>query len=494
MTDDTVPQAHGTRDIADPSPSVAVDEIYGVSFWLAYAANLALVAANSMTFRFAEFVAWLSGPGTQPTETLTGAIIRVGLITSVIVRIWLGDWMDRHGERRIWLVSSLLFIASALSFLACARAPQMIWLARIGYAVGLAGMFSCSVVHIQNQVPAHRRTEVIGSLGSSGFVGTILGTQLGDLIFLLLTPQVWAAHWRFVALFGGVAVLGAIHMLVVIRLTRGDRHVPPQHLPPAWKLLWRHWPGPILLVAVAMGSGFVVTTVFLTRYATALGLRGIGTFFLCYSITAFSCRWLFRNWGRTAGRHGMVLWGLAGMTIGHWLFLTMISVDGSLASLVGPQAFGRGFLELVTTDRMFVLPAVASGFGHALLYPAVVSLGAGRFPAGNRGSGTTLVLGFIELGTATAAPVMGWLIDAGNARQPVLGFAWMFIAAGAISLITGLFYLATSARHADVDPTFPEITVLDGIGDECVDTGESARASEASAPVTAPSGCWSPRP
>ena len=37
-----------------------------------------------------------------------------------------------------------------------------IYLARIAYFVGLTGMFACSMTHIQNQVPAHRRTEVIG--------------------------------------------------------------------------------------------------------------------------------------------------------------------------------------------------------------------------------------------------------------------------------------------------------------------------------------------
>ena len=45
------------------------------------------------------------------------------------------------------------------------------------------------------------------------------------------------------------------------------------------------------------------------------------------------------------------------------------------------------------SDWLFVSPALLCGFGHALLFPAVVSIGAGKFPVHYRGSGTTLVLG-----------------------------------------------------------------------------------------------------
>jgi MFS family permease len=299
-----------------------------------------------------------------------------------------------------------------------------LWIARIVYQVGLAGMFSCSMVHIQNQVPPQFRTEIIGSLGSSGFIGTIIGTQLSDLIFQVL-PEGSA---RFNAMFGGAVLLGALHAIVVFRLTRHDRHDRPEITPGPFKLLFRYWPGPIVVVAIAMGTGFAVTTVFLTRFATATGLRGIGMFFLPYALTAFGCRWFLRDWGTTFGRHKMVLWGSSGLTCGQLLFLC------------------------VSSDWHFVLPGIVCGFGHSLLFPAVVSIGAGRFPVQYRGSGTTLVLGFTELGTAVAAPLLGMLIDAGNSRGGTLGFSWMFIAASVFAGLVGGFYLLTAARHPDHDP------------------------------------------
>jgi len=405
------------------SPPITDEAIYDRSFWLAYAANLMLVCANSLTFRFAEFIASLGGK-----EGLSGDIVQAGLIAAIVFRLGLAPAIDRVGPRLVWLASSVVYVAGGAAFLIPEGLSAIVWIARIAYSAGLAGMFSCSIVHIQNQVPAHRRTEIIGSLGSSGFVGTILGTQLSDLIFAWLPAGDLRFDPRFVAMFGGAAALGLAHMAVVFWLTRHDTHFPPRSAPGPFRLLFRYWPGPIILVAVAMGAGFVVTTIFLTRFATAMHLRGIALFFLPYSLTAFGCRWLFRDWGTAFGRHKMVLWGLAGMTAGHLLFLP------------------------VTTDWLLVLPAVVCGFGHSLLFPAVVSIGAGRFPIEYRGSGTTLVLGFTELGLGLAAPLMGRLIDWGNAGGGTLGFSWMFVSAAAIAGGVGLLYAATAARHPDRDP------------------------------------------
>ncbi|RPI80459.1 MAG: MFS transporter, partial [Planctomycetaceae bacterium] len=364
------------------SPSTTDEEsIYTREFWLAYAANLALVCANSLTFRFADYIAFFGG-----TKALTGWIVQSGLIAAILFRLVLGRGIDHYGPRRVWLASSAVFLLGCLSYLLAERLSPLLWVARVAHQLGIAGMFTCSIVNIQDQVPTHRRTEVIGSLGSSGFIGTILGTNLGDLIFAL-TP---GGRLPFIAVFGSTLLFGIAHSLLVFQLTRHERHVGPERVVGPLQLLLHYWPGPVVLVSIAMGTNFAVTTVFLSRYSSALGLRGIALFFLPYSVTAFFCRWLFRDWGTKLGRHKMVLWGLAGLTVGQLLFLP------------------------VHSDIWFMLPGAVCGFGHALLFPAVISLGAGRFPTEFRGTGTTLVLGFQEIGLAIAAPLLGMLIDWGN--------------------------------------------------------------------------------
>ncbi|HUG91390.1 MAG TPA: MFS transporter [Planctomycetaceae bacterium] len=416
---------------ASPPVPAAVPEtgsVYNRNFWLAYLANVSLVSANALTFRFAEFISFLGG-----TEHIAGTVVGAGVAGALVARLLMGQGIDHYGTRRLWLGGGIVFLLACGTFTAIAagwnpggsgpRGSQVTWpiyAARVAFSVSIATMFTCSIVHIQNLVPAGRRTEVIGNLGSSGFIGMVAGAQAGDLIFRLLP----AGRPQFLALFGGTAALGVVYFVLVRLITRNDNHVRPSSTPPAHRLLLRYWPGAVLLVAVMMGIGFAVTTVFLTRFATQLGAKnGVGTFFTAYALSAFLFRVSARNWSRTIGRHKMILLGLAGHFVGFAL------------------------LTLVRTEWHFLFPALASGFGHALLFPAVVSLGSGAFPKEYRGSGTTLVLGFLDLGTALSAPILGGVIDSFGGT----GFVEMFwLAAGAAAVI-GVFYAMTAARRPDED-------------------------------------------
>jgi MFS family permease len=374
--------------------------------------------ANALTFRFAEFVSWLGG-----NQETAGMIVSVGIFGALLVRLVLGQGIDNYGTRRLWILGCVVYITSSSLFLGLFHLGWPIYVARLGFAAGIATMFTCSMVHIQNQVPASRRTEVIGNLGSSGFVGMILGSQMGDWIFRI-TPE---GHTRFLVLFGGTVLLGLVYFGLVFTLTRGDVHRRMFRTPGVHRLLFRYWPGNVVLVAIMMGISLTVTTVFLTRYATTLGLvNGVGTFFTGYAVMAFLFRVQTATWTRTIGRHRMIWLGLAG------------------------HCFGHGVLPFVTREWHFLIPAVACGFGHALLFPAVVSLGAGAFPKEYRGSGTTITLGFIELGSAVSAPILGWIID----QDGGLGFTRMFCFTSALAFAIGLTYALTNPR-IDVESEVP---------------------------------------
>jgi MFS family permease len=180
------PEPPGTHR---PAPALPDRSIYNRVFWLAYIANVSLVMANALTFRFAEFVStFLKG-----TEETAGMIVSVGILGALLVRLVLGQAIDNYGTRRLWILGCAVYIVSSSSFLVISELGWPIYAARLGFAAGIATMFTCSMVHIQNQVPANRRTEVIGNLGSSGFVGMILGSQLGDFIFRVTSE----GHPRF---------------------------------------------------------------------------------------------------------------------------------------------------------------------------------------------------------------------------------------------------------------------------------------------------------
>jgi MFS family permease len=395
------------------------ERVYTSQFWLAYVANFALVAANTLMYRFAELVAFLGG-----SEQAAGAVVGTGFAAALLVRLVIGQGVDRYGTRAVWVLSTLFFIGGAASLLLCHRVSAGLYLARTLYAVGMAGMLTCSVVHVQDLVPPPLRTEAIGILGTSGFLAMIAGSNLGDGIFAFY-PLGYA---RFAALCLAVVALGVFYLACVLFFMRGHVHVHLPNAPPAVKLLIHYWPGTVVAVAITMGMGFSLTTVFLTRFATERHIEGIRTFFTVYALVALVFRVPGTRWARTIGRHKTILLGLAGNALGHLS------------------------LPLVSRDWQFLLPALGCGFGHALLYPAIVSLGAGAFPRRYRGLGTTLVLGLIEFGTAVSPPILGAIIDH-------WGFDVMFDLAAFTGFAVMLYYSLTKAHQPDSDND-PEPEVL----------------------------------
>jgi len=409
-----------------PTDSSDADRtIYTRAFWIAYTANLLLTTGNALTFRFAEFVQLLGG-----TETLTGQVVRAGLIASLVVRLILGQAIDGLGVRRVWFASSVLFILGCLLFVMNDRLGPMIYVARVLFTAGMSSMFACSIYHVQSHVPPYRRTEIIGSLGTSGFIGMIAGTQLGDLLFYTVTNE----RVLFAVLFWITVALGLAYLVLILIVTRGESSRTPVLSPPIYRLMFRYWPGPPVLVALAMGAGFTITTVFLTRQATANGLHGIGTFFAAYATTGFIFRWVSRSWSASIGRHRVILLGLAGHVIGYLLLIPVKSEWG------------------------FVLPAILHGFGHAMLFPCVVSLGAGAFPQEYRGTGTTVILAFVDLGTMISAPLLGRLIE----HQ---GFTRTYLVMTGLTLATAVIYgvLRFHATDSDGMPEIDEEIVMEAV-------------------------------
>lgn len=383
--------------------------IYNRIFWWAYVANLLLVSANAMTFRFAELINLLGG-----TEQLAGMVVAIGVVNALIARLFLGQWMDRFGVRPLWMITSVTMIIGILMMVSIPSLGLSMYMGRALFIFGIGGMFACSITHIQNQVPSHRRTEVIGSLGSSGFLGMIVGSQLGDLI-LTNTSDTILRYW---ILFGTAAFFAFLYLMIVYWLTKKDVHIPQHDTPSAFPLLIKYWPGSVMLVAMMMGMGFTSTTVFLTRYATSMGLRGVGTYFTAYAVTAFFIRVMTRHTSKIYGRHRMIILGLAAHVIGHF------------------------WLCFITQEWHFIMPAMCSGFAHALLFPCVVSLGTETFPVSYRGTGTTLLLCFVDLGGLLSAPLLGSIID-------YAGFATMFTTTAVSFFVVTIFYALRTGKKID---------------------------------------------
>ena len=171
------------RRLPDPRPTsestpTESRSFYGRPFWFAYAANALVLVAIALLFRYADFISLLGG-----TEFHLGWIVGVGIAGSIFTRLIIGSWIDRYGSRPLWIGSLLLFAVTCLAHLmVVSHAGAAIYLLRISYCCAVAGINGASMTFVSSRVPVKKIAELVGMLGTAGFLGAVLGTQLGDFL------------------------------------------------------------------------------------------------------------------------------------------------------------------------------------------------------------------------------------------------------------------------------------------------------------------------
>lgn len=388
---------------------------YGPSFWLAYLANLLLVVAVSILFRYADFVHCLGG-----TELDLGLIVGIGMIGSLVVRWAQGIAIDRFGPRRIWLLSLLLLVVTLIAHLGISSLDgPAIYLLRVVLAIAIAGAFGSAITHVSLNAPPHRLAEMIGMLGTSGFVGMSVGPLISDL--LLDVSHRTRQHVD--QMFLTAAAMGLASLVFAAAATRGARRAPLRSRVPVRYILRRYHPGSILIVGMAMGLGLGLPHTFLRTYTGELGIDRMSIFFLVYALVATIVRVATRRLTDQYGSGPMVHLGLVSLAATMLLFL------------------------VVRSQWMLVIPATAGGVAHALLFPAVVSEASVSFPRRYRGIATSLIMAMFDLGNLVGQPTVGAIID-GSHRIGLPPYGTMFVCVALTLLGVSAVYASSTRRHS----------------------------------------------
>lgn len=413
---DSDPESHPAPAISPATDLPASEEIHGYdrTFWLAYLANGLATMANAMMFRYADFVEVLGGE-----ERQLGFIVGCGMVGSIAVRLAQGVAIDHYGAARVWRWSLTLYTLSLFLHLLISTAfgPE-IFLARFMMQASIAGFFGSSITFVSLRVPHHRMAEIVGVLGTSGFIGIMAGPLLSDL--LSGGGSASAAGVRRVFLTCGAFSL--VSLLVSFYLTRHE--LPPKHRrrPPLLLIVRRYMPAVICATSVAMGAGFQIPQTFLRPFAKDIDVDGVGFFFLIYALIGFSARMATRSY---FARLGNRFWILAGLILLSGSFLLYVPV---------------------TQIWHLVFPAVTAGVAHALLFPAIMSAGTSAFPRRYLGVATSLMLAMLDLGAFLGAPIIGTFLHAAK-HNNLPAYSLMFVGVSVVlASVTAMFCLSSAGR------------------------------------------------
>ena len=263
--------------------------------------------------------------------------------------------------------------------------------------------------------------EMIGMLGSSGFIGMGLGPFVGD--GLLANASVDSLALR---LFGWSALAGLGSLLFAFGATyrndvNGDLIAATPKSIGLWKLVKQYHPGWTLLVACAMGIGIGTPTTFLSSLAEAKGIENLAWFWTPYAAIAFVVRIATRTLSDRWGSRPTIILGLVCMAASMFAYLA------------------------VKQPASLLLPAVLGGVAHAFLFPAVMAEGNHAFPTQFRGTATALMLMMFDVGLLVGQPVFGWTVEVTRDLGGD-GYSVAFASLGTLFLLVTFIYRGKPKR------------------------------------------------
>ncbi len=387
---------------------------YDRIFWLAYLSNGFMTLANASMVRYADFVNVVGGE-----ERQLGLIVGFGMIGSIIIRLAQGEAIDRCGAARVWLWSSLLYSLSLMLHLTVTTAyGAEIFLIRLLMQASLAGFSGASITFVSLRVPPHRMAEMVGALGTSGFLGIMLGPLLGDWLASSGEDRVIVVDRLFL-----IASTLAIFSTAVAWFVSGD--APPQvhrRRPHLWHVVARYHPLVLSITAAAMGAGISIPMTFLRPFAVAAHLDNVGLFFVVYASVGFATRVATAPYFSRMGNRFWIITGLSIMTVSFLCYIP------------------------VTRTWHLILPGSIAGIAHALLFPAVMTAGTTAFPRRYLGVATSLILATFDMGVFLGAPLMGAFIREAKHHTTAAYPITFAVTAAVIGSVTVLFCCSSAGK------------------------------------------------
>lgn len=404
-----------TIDLVSSDQDSDLPRAYDRVFWLAYLANGLVTLANALMVRYADFVTTIGGE-----ERQLGFIVGSGMVGSIVIRAVQGEAIDRLGAGRVWTWSICIYSISLILHLGISTAyGPAIFLVRLLMQASLAGVFGSSITFVSLRVPPARMAEVIGTLGTSGFIGIMVGPMIGDWL--------GAGHplgrLLVVRLFGVAAGIAMVSSIVTWVACRKEATPPRRRRPNLLRIVRRYFPNSIAITAAAMGAGFSIPMTFLRPFAVDANIEGVGLFFLAYAGVAFVTRIATRS---VFERYGNRPWILIGLVL-----------------------LSASFLCYAPATRSWHLtgPAALAGMAHALLFPSIVSAGTHAFPRRYLGVATSVILAMFDVGTFIGAPVVGACILAAKSHD-LAAYSLIFTGTAAVLALIAVWFWFVSRPSA----------------------------------------------
>lgn len=308
-----------------------------------------------------------------------GAIAAAHGIVIVLLLPLIGAAVDRFGRRGFLIAGALLMALSSAGFAAVTEVGVLLYVLRVGQAVGFAMVFAAGGALAVDLAPPERLGQAIGIYGLSFLSMNAIAPAIVERVAL-------HAGW---AIAFGTSVCGAL-LCAGLALRIPETPVPAGPEGGGAGLLavaLRRDQAPSLLVIALVGSGLSAVFSFYQLFAIELGMTEVSTFLVAYAGAAVVMRLGFG--------HLIDRWGHR--RVATWVLLLYVATLYAISHLA-----------------LFGLPLLGAclGAAHGVFYPSFNAVVVAGVAAGERGKVMALFQAAFQVGMAGGGIGFGLLASA----------------------------------------------------------------------------------
>lgn len=343
------------------------------------------------------------------TKAAAGNANAVYSAASLILRPFMGVFVDKYGGKRVLIFGTVLLALTVLGYGMAATLGTIVVLRGLGGIAFSATTVAVSTVSVQNIVES-RMTEGIGYFGLSSAFAQSVGP-----VFALALISDNDAYWMcfvVIALLLGVATA----MALFGKGDRGPAKAKPETAAEPERAgrsrVWSSMLEPsavlpsILSFCVFFSSSAVGT--FISTYTKEAAIAGVSSFFVVKALTIALSRVIIKPIYENLGNEGGLL-----------LAFGIYGVNFALIFIAGGQ------LTLWAAGALF-------GFGYGLLQTLLNAAAVINAPQSRRGAANATYYIAMDLGLGAGASCWGYVADWFGTRSIYLGAALMQVAAVAL--------------------------------------------------------------
>lgn len=258
-------------------------------------------------------------------ESQVGLVIGLFTIAAVIIRPFVGGFLDQIGRKSFIMWGLSLFALTMYSY-TWATGVLLLLVLRVIHGISWAFATTGIATAVTDTIPEQRRGEGMGWFGLSSTLAMAIGPLLG---VWLIAQQSFSGTFLIASLLILISLVGCsfVHMPFQKSERNGRIRLFEKSLLPI--------SGIVFLLAFVYGG--IVT--FMPLFSASIQVNP-GLFFLVYAIALTVVR-LFS--GRLADHHGEAYVIIPGLLITVAAMITLAATDGLTGVITGAILFGLGF-------------------------------------------------------------------------------------------------------------------------------------------------------